>query len=791
MPKRVGLATYVHRSAIADLKPAQRRRLQAAARRLHKMHRRDWTVARVRPLDVMFAATTSFDTDPHPEMRWSIRVEHGASSTPTTYAADNPPIYHRKEQMLRTTHPRYAQFAALTAAEDQAGLLGRPEIGRRRNWERLLASHRLTIEGHKLVSKRGSRAVVDLDALIAQVEGLTPKQEADALFAELFPQTAARKTAEPVKPRLPPQERRRVFSQIPSQILPGRGPDPMEDWIDLVMAVTGGATPPKELPLNRPRGGYSKVRPKTTEAQRARLMKFVPDLRWYDVILVNTSAGKDSIAMSLLLYRLAKELGITDRLVMVHADLGFVEWAGTAALAAEHADTLGLPIEIVSRQINLLDRILSYGLWPDHGSRYCTGEYKTALVEMLTTRMVEDKTGSSVGNTLDKADVKRRRDSRRTALAQMEAQERRFRPEKRFIGTGTEYAGYVRLRREVAELEATLATGIRPVRFLNALGLRGAESDARKGKPTFYRKTMTNRRVVDTWLPIQDWPHTRVFAAMNNGPLRPPPTYACGMSRHSCVFCIMAAHPDLIRAALLSPDLLARYVALEQTLLDPRINPWDGDVIDVRDQRWTVVERIRPGELAEAGVLPHKITYRAGGERAKTIDLATWRKLVEGATVIELGRKHRTKRSFPPMPMREIKALSDQLRRAGIDPRKDVAKTGLAIKGLLAKRRAARLLERAGSTNDCGAHGSHAQAPLTYPLVVGYYEWPAGTGKEWVWIEEPQPQWFNLVVHADKPGAHPDGQHHDSFMHPAHALRSAIALVQQSDGVLVSRFRGR
>ena len=63
-----------------------------------------------------------------------------------------------------------------------------------------------------------------------------------------------------------------------------------------------------------------------------------PDLTTYDLILVNTSAGKDSQASMDVVFHAAREAGVANRLVAVHADLGErIEWPGTKELAAEHA----------------------------------------------------------------------------------------------------------------------------------------------------------------------------------------------------------------------------------------------------------------------------------------------------------------------------------------------------------------------------------------------------------------------------------------------------------------------
>lgn len=75
----------------------------------------------------------------------------------------------------------------------------------------------------------------------------------------------------------------------------------------------------------------------------------VPNLRDYDWIVVSSSAGKDSQAMLDYVVRLADRAGMKDRVVVVHADLGRVEWEGTGELAAEQAAAYGVRFEVVSR----------------------------------------------------------------------------------------------------------------------------------------------------------------------------------------------------------------------------------------------------------------------------------------------------------------------------------------------------------------------------------------------------------------------------------------------------------
>ena len=84
-----------------------------------------------------------------------------------------------------------------------------------------------------------------------------------------------------------------------------------------------------------------------------------PDLHSYDHIVINSSAGKDSQAMLTRLVELADEQGYPrEKLLVVHADLGRVEWAGTLPLAQEQAEHYGIRFEVVKRQQNdLIEQI--------------------------------------------------------------------------------------------------------------------------------------------------------------------------------------------------------------------------------------------------------------------------------------------------------------------------------------------------------------------------------------------------------------------------------------------------
>ncbi len=104
-------------------------------------------------LKISFLSYPGFLSDPHPALRHGISIDLVTGKARRTDYADNinPPILHRKETFLPSDHPRYAEFAALTEAEEAAGLYeNTATIGFKLNWEQLLAAKRLMIIGHTL-----------------------------------------------------------------------------------------------------------------------------------------------------------------------------------------------------------------------------------------------------------------------------------------------------------------------------------------------------------------------------------------------------------------------------------------------------------------------------------------------------------------------------------------------------------------------------------------------------------------------------------------------------------------
>jgi 3'-phosphoadenosine 5'-phosphosulfate sulfotransferase (PAPS reductase)/FAD synthetase len=112
-----------------------------------------------------------------------------------------------------------------------------------------------------------------------------------------------------------------------------------------------------------------------------------PDLKTYDLLIINSSSGKDSQSALDVVCCAAATLGILDRVHVVHAVLE-EEWEGTVELVSAQAAHYGVPVHYVKRsQGSLLDHIRRRGKWPSSQARYCTSDHKRAQVSKLITAL--------------------------------------------------------------------------------------------------------------------------------------------------------------------------------------------------------------------------------------------------------------------------------------------------------------------------------------------------------------------------------------------------------------------
>jgi 3'-phosphoadenosine 5'-phosphosulfate sulfotransferase (PAPS reductase)/FAD synthetase len=114
-----------------------------------------------------------------------------------------------------------------------------------------------------------------------------------------------------------------------------------------------------------------------------------PLLTEYDLILINTSGGKDSSVAGWKVAKMAEAAGVKDRCLMVHATFP-EEWPGTVEIVKKQAVQLGLPVVVVKRGEGLLDYVRRRGMWPSSQQRYCTSDFKRAPIDKVITARATD-----------------------------------------------------------------------------------------------------------------------------------------------------------------------------------------------------------------------------------------------------------------------------------------------------------------------------------------------------------------------------------------------------------------
>jgi len=239
----------------------------------------------------------------------------------------------------------------------------------------------------------------------------------------------------------------------------------------------------------------------------------------YDVIFVNSSAGKDSQSM---LDFIVDKAGVEERhfnwepgeiksrIVVCHADLGRADWPGTPELAEEHAGHYDLPFYKCRREIgDLLDEVQVRKKWPAPAQRYCTAHHKRDQCNKVITRLTRE------------------------------------------------------IQEEIEDPHCK-------IHFLNCFGFRAEEGPRRSKMPQIARnnRISNGKREVHDWLPIQAWKYEEVWARIRGAGTQWHWAYDRGMTRLSCRFCIYAPRSQLLLAGSQpeNVDLLEECVRIEKAI---------------------------------------------------------------------------------------------------------------------------------------------------------------------------------------------------------------------------------
>ncbi len=249
-------------------------------------------------------------------------------------------------------------------------------------------------------------------------------------------------------------------------------------------------------------------------------------------VAIGVSGGKDSGALAIALVRYLRGRGVRDdRMLLVHADLGEIEWAQTAEWVDKLAAFVGIELIVVRRKAGgMIPRW--EGRWAANKTRYANLECVTLIPPWST-------------------------------------------PSLRFC---------------TSELKVDPITSALKKRFplepiiINATGIRAQESRGRAQQPISKQQPKLSRRsgIGLDWHPLHGWTADEVFSLHQESGFPLHPAYTVfGSSRLSCSFCILASGADH-RAAASFGGNVPTYVRLVELEADSGFSfqsgKWLGDL---------------------------------------------------------------------------------------------------------------------------------------------------------------------------------------------------------------------
>lgn len=112
------------------------------------------------------------------------------------------------------------------------------------------------------------------------------------------------------------------------------------------------------------------------------------------LFVVNSSGGKDSQAMTILL----RQLIPLEQLLIIHAHLPEVEWEGVK----EHieANAMGIPVHYCQSGKTFFEMVAHRGKFPSPATRQCTSDLKRAPIQKFINNYCKDNGISQVVNCM-------------------------------------------------------------------------------------------------------------------------------------------------------------------------------------------------------------------------------------------------------------------------------------------------------------------------------------------------------------------------------------------------------
>ncbi|MEU7031649.1 phosphoadenosine phosphosulfate reductase family protein [Streptomyces sp. NPDC046275] len=112
-------------------------------------------------------------------------------------------------------------------------------------------------------------------------------------------------------------------------------------------------------------------------------------IRAADLIIIQTSSGKDSLVAMHRTVAAAKAAGCLHKVRVMHCDLG-AEWPGVPELARRQAERYGIPFLLVTPDGGFLGMVEDRQMWPDAKRRLCTSRLKRDPTGPVITTWVRE-----------------------------------------------------------------------------------------------------------------------------------------------------------------------------------------------------------------------------------------------------------------------------------------------------------------------------------------------------------------------------------------------------------------
>lgn len=317
------------------------------------------------------------------------------------------------------------------------------------------------------------------------------------------------------------------------------------------------------------------------------------------VVAVGVSGGKDSVACALAVARHLDQIGHTGPRVLIHSDLGRVEWKESLPSCQRLAELIGWELMVVRRAAgDMLARWESR--WAANLARYADLSCVRLILPWST-------------------------------------------PALRFC---------------TSELKVAVITSALKARFpshaiINAAGIRRQESSARSKMPVTAPMSKLERqgRPGLSWNPIIEWSIEQVFEEIAAAGLELHEAYTrYGVSRVSCAFCIMSSAGDLMAAAGCADnhDLYRQMVKLEcDSTFAFQGARWLADVApdllapDLRARVAVAKAAAAERQIAESEIPPHLLYTKGWPTCMPTLEeaelLARVRRRVAACIDVEIG----------------------------------------------------------------------------------------------------------------------------------------------------------